>query len=251
MKSKKKENKKYYRLQLSPNFDEKRKRNIKYIIIHYTGVQSNKYSLEIFNNKESKVSCHWLISKKGKIYKIVEEKNIAWHCGISNWKKITDLNRYSIGIELDNPGHGINYKKFPLSQMNSLVFLLRKAINKYNINYKNILGHSDICPERKTDPGELFDWGFLAKKKLAFYPDLENKKKNSVVMYKLGDQNPALLETKKLLNNIGYNCQLNNRFDLKFKSIVEAFQRRFFPQEINGIITNNLYVRIKQISNNS
>ena len=70
-------------------------------------------------------------------------------------------------------------------------------------------------------------------------------------MYKLGDQNPALLETKKLLNNIGYNCQLNNRFDLKFKSIVEAFQRRFFPQEINGIITNNLYVRIKQISNNS
>ena len=103
---------------LSPNYENKKSRRIKYVIIHYTGMKSLRKTLKRFNDPDSKVSCHWLVSKKGSIYKIVEEKNIAWHCGVSRWKNITSLNKYSIGIELDNPGHGNLYKNFTKSQMN-------------------------------------------------------------------------------------------------------------------------------------
>ena len=111
-----------------------------------------------------------MISESGKFYKIVEEKNVAWHCGKSSWKKYEGLNNFSLGIELDNPGHGVNYKSFSKRQMDSLVLLLQKILLKYNINYKNVLAHSDIAPERKLDPGELFNWSYLAKKKIAFFP---------------------------------------------------------------------------------
>ena len=160
---------KFYNTCLSPNFENKSKRDIKFIIIHYTGVKPFKKTLEIFKDPTSKVSCHWLISESGKFYKIVEEKNIAWHCGKSSWKKYVGLNNNSIGIELDNPGHGVNYKSFSKNQMDSLVVLLQKIFLEYNINYKNVLAHSDIAPDRKFDPGELFNWNYLAKKKLAFF----------------------------------------------------------------------------------
>ena len=119
---------KFYNTCLSPNFENKSKRDIKFIIIHYTGVKPFKKTLEIFKDPASKVSCHWLISESGKFYKIVEEKNIAWHCGKSSWKKYVGLNNNSIGIELDNPGHGVNYKSFSKSQMDSFSSIIKKNI---------------------------------------------------------------------------------------------------------------------------
>ena len=242
---------KFYNTCLSPNFENKSKRDIKFIIIHYTGVKPFKKTLEIFKDPASKVSCHWLISESGKFYKIVEEKNIAWHCGKSSWKKYVGLNNNSIGIELDNPGHGVNYKSFSKSQMDSLVVLLQKIFLEYNINYKNVLAHSDIAPDRKFDPGELFNWNFLAKKKLAFFPSIKKNKKKAGFVFQFGDSNKTILHIKKLLKHIGYKTDLSNKYDLKFKLVVEAFQRRFFPFSINGIIDNHVYQRILQVHKNS
>ena len=250
MKLEKIENKNYL-YNLSPNYENRKSRSIRFIVIHYTGIKSIKKTLEKFNDPNSKVSCHWLISECGNIYKIVEEKNIAWHCGVSRWKNITSLNKYSIGIELDNPGHGSLYKGFSSLQMNSLVLLLKKIFKKYNIDYKNVLAHSDIAPERKLDPGEFFRWDYLAKRKLAYFPPILKKIEKKGIFFQYGDNSKSILEIKRVLNRIGYKCDLNKLYDLKFKLVIEAFQRRFLPKSVNGIIDDNLYQRIIQVNDNS
>ena len=243
--------KKNYKTHLSPNFEERDKRDIKFVIIHYTGMKPLRKTMEKFKDPAEKVSCHWLISESGKIYKVVEEKNIAWHCGKSSWKSFVGMNEYSIGIELDNSGHGKQYKSFSKYQMKSLAKLLKKILSKYNISYKNVLAHSDIAPERKIDPGEFFNWSYLAKNKLAFYPPITKKKKQQGDTFQLGDSDTKIKYIKKLLKDIGYETDFSNRFDLKLKLVIEAFQRRYFPYYINGIINESLYQRILQIHKNS
>ena len=238
-----------YKKELSPNFS-KRKKKIKYIIIHYTGTKTLLEALNIFRDKNSQASCHWLISKKGKLYKIVDEKNVAWHAGISYWKGERMLNDNSIGIELDNIGHGLNYKIFSNTQMIVLEKLLKLLLNKYNIKEKNVLGHSDIAPNRKLDPGELFNWDRLAKKKLAYYP-LVKKYTFKNVFFKLGDRNTEIRKIKIKLIKIGYKCSQDNYFDIHMKLVVEAFQRRFLPDKINGIIDGKVYSRILDVSKNA
>ncbi len=238
-----------YNEELSPNFS-KREKKIKYIIIHYTGTKTLQEALNIFKDKNSKVSCHWLISKKGKLYKIVDEKNVAWHAGISYWKGEKMLNDNSIGIELDNIGHGFKYQKFSNVQMQVLEKLLKLLINKYNIKIKNVLGHADIAPDRKSDPGELFNWHSLAKKNLAFYPLVKNCTPKKV-FFKLGDRNKEIRKIKLSLIKIGYECSINNYFDINLKLLVEAFQRRFLPEKINGVIDGKVYSRILDVSKNA
>ena len=238
-----------FKKKLSPNFSI-RKKKIKYIILHYTGTDTLTDALNIFKNPNSKVSCHWLISKKGIIYKIVEEYNLAWHAGISFWKKDKMLNDISIGIELENKGHGTGYTKFSKNQIDKLENLLKYLIEKYNINPKNILGHSDIAPERKIDPGELFDWSKLAKKNLVYWP-LKKAKKVNNINYKLGDFNEDIKLIKIKLSKIGYKCKKNNTFDISLKLAIEAFQRRFLPEKINGIIDGTVYSRIIEVSKNA
>ena len=135
--------------------------------------------------------------------------------------------------------------------MKSLVKLLKKILAKYNINYKNVLAHSDIAPERKIDPGEFFNWSYLAKNKLAFYPPITNQKEQQGDTFQLGDSDTKIKYIKKLLNDIGYKIDFSNKFDLKLKLVIEAFQRRYFPYYINGIINESLYQRILQIHKNS
>ena len=250
MKSKKIENKLFFKKSLSPNFSDRNNKRIKYVIIHYTGMNSLKSCLSKFNSRSSEVSCHWLISKKGTIFKIVDEKKSAWHAGISSWGKERMLNSSSIGIELDNPGHGKNYKQFSNPQMKSLEKLLSTILKKYNIDKKNILSHSEIAPTRKADPGELFNWKYLAKKKLAYWPSEEiTIKKN--IFFSLGDKGKEILIIKKKLNKIGFNCSKTYDFDLLLKSIIEAFQRRYLPDEINGIINSKVCSKIENIIKNT
>ena len=233
----------------SPNYS-KRKKKIKYIIIHYTGTKTLLEALNIFKDKKSQVSCHWLISKRGKLYKVVEETNVAWHAGSSFWKGEKMLNSNSIGIELDNIGHGFEYKIFSNIQMRVLEKLLKSLMQRYGIEKKNILGHSDIAPDRKLDPGELFNWDRLAKKNLAYCP-LVKKYAFKNILYKLGDNCSEIRIIKNRLNKIGYNCSKNNYFDLYLKLVIEAFQRRFLPEKINGIIDGNVYARIIEVSKNA
>lgn len=147
----------------SPNFERAKLRNIKYLIIHYTGMKNQKAAIKRLQSRVAKVSCHYLISKIGTIYQMVEDHNIAWHAGKSKWGADINLNSKSIGVELVNNGKEI----FPKSQINSLIKLIKELKKKHKIKINNILGHQDIAPGRKNDPGPLFPWSILKKNKLS------------------------------------------------------------------------------------
>ena len=161
----------------SPNFDVKKRnfRQIKYIIFHYTGMKNENDAIKKLTNFKSKVSCHYFIKSNGKILTLVPDLYIAWHAGISSWKNKKHLNKNSIGIEINNPGHNFNYKKFSKKQIISTLKLIKFLQKKYGIKSKNILGHSDIAPYRKKDPGEKFPWKLLAKNKIGLWHNLSNE----------------------------------------------------------------------------
>ena len=165
----------------SPNFSNKARSNKKItsIIIHYTGMQSERESLKRLVSLKSKVSCHYLISRSGKIFRIVKDHHIAWHAGKSMWGKYKNLNKNSIGIELVNKGHKYGYQSFTKIQIKKLIYLCKSLKRKYRIKNKLILGHSDIAPLRKIDPGEKFPWHYLSSKKIGFYPAIKKERNRS------------------------------------------------------------------------
>ena len=213
----------------SPNFNQKKrsKKKIKFIIIHYTGMKSEKNAIDRLTNIQSEVSSHYYINKNGNITLLVPELYIAWHAGKSKWKGQSLLNKNSIGIEITNPGHRFGYKNFTNKQINSTVTLIKYLVNKYKISKKNTLGHSDIAPDRKKDPGEKFPWEYLAKKKLSIWhnirqqelKNLRKKKCSKIEKYKFSKN---LIKIGYLGKNLG--------------KVTKAFQRRFRPQMIDGQI---------------
>ena len=215
------------KLILSPNFSSKSRlnKNIKFVIIHYTGMQSAIESINWLKNPLSKVSCHYLIDKKGKIIQMVPENKIAWHAGKSMWKNFIDLNKKSIGIELVNKGHRFGYENFTVIQINSLIKLCKLLKRKYKIKTENFLGHSDIAPLRKIDPGEKFPWRKLSKYKIGLW--FKNKKviKEQKVSYQLFFKN---------LHKIGYRYFNIYKKSSKDKLIIKAFQRKYLPSDVTG-----------------
>ena len=163
----------------SPNFDFKKrdKNKIKYLIYHYTGMRNDKLAIKKLSSYNSNVSCHYYISETGKLIQMVPDLYTAWHAGISSWKNHKSLNKNSIGIEISNPGHDHGYRKFSNKQIKSLIKISKFLIKKYKIKNKNILGHSDIAPLRKKDPGEKFPWEYLFKNKIGIWHSLDLKKK--------------------------------------------------------------------------
>ncbi len=161
----------------SPNFEiKKRKLNqIKFIIFHYTGMKKESEAIERLTNIKSKVSTHYLIKNNGEIVIMVPDLYEAWHAGASSWKNFKSLNKNSIGIEISNPGHNSSYKKFYKKQIQSIKKLSKFLIKKYKINPKNILGHSDIAPIRKKDPGEKFPWKYFAEFGIGKWHSLSQK----------------------------------------------------------------------------
>ena len=162
----------------SPNFDpiKRHKTQIKFLIFHYTGMKKELDAINKLTNFKSDVSCHYFIKNNGETFVMVPDSYIAWHAGNSRWKKYISLNKNSIGIDITNPGHSYGYKKFPHLQISSLIKLSKFLIKKYKIDKKNILGHSDIAPERKKDPGEKFPWKYLSKYKISYWHNIDQKK---------------------------------------------------------------------------
>jgi len=223
-------------LNFSPNFDAKKRKKseIKFIVFHYTGMKSEKKTIGKLLDYNSKVSCHYLIKNNGDIIKMVPEIYQAWHAGISSWKQFKSLNKNSIGIEITNPGHEFKYKKFSKKQIYSIIKLTKYLVKKFNINSKSILGHSDIAPDRKLDPGEKFPWAFLSKNKIGIWHDLKQNKIKKERGLKISNQ----LELKFINNllKIGYprNSKINK---IKYNKIITfAFQRRFRQELVNGKI---------------
>ena len=214
---------KYY----SPNFSIKSRSNksITAIIIHYTGMQSERESINRLISSSSKVSCHYLINRKGKVFNLVKDKNVAWHAGKSMWGKYINLNKNSIGIELTNKGHRYGYQSFSKVQMKKLVQLCKSLKKKYKIKNKLILGHSDIAPLRKIDPGEKFPWYYLSSKGIGLYPAKIGKVKEV-------KKTKNLKVFFKNLHKIGYRY-LNRKFK---KKIIKNFQRRFRQRNVDGVL---------------
>ena len=211
----------------SPNFSNKARSNkkINSIIIHYTGMQSERESLERLVSLKSKVSCHYLISRSGKIFRIVKDHHIAWHAGKSMWGKYKNLNKNSIGIELVNKGHKYGYQSFTKIQIKKLIYLCKSLKRKYRIKNKLILGHSDIAPLRKIDPGEKFPWHYLSSKKIGFYPAIKKERNRS-------KKKQNIREFFKNLQNIGYRY-LKKKFK---KKIIKNFQRRYRQNRVDGVL---------------
>ena len=232
---------------LSINYDKKRrsKKQIKFIVFHYTGMQSKVAALKRLCSSKTKVSCHYLIDIKGEIVKIVSEQFSAWHAGKSSWKSFKFLNKFSIGIELVNRGHEFGYHGFSDKQISSLIRLSKKLILKYNIFSSNILGHSDIAPLRKKDPGEKFPWKKLADLKIGFWHKLEDK-----VLKKERKKKINLNEKKiffKCIKKIGYQTKYQNKKSIYEVKIIKAFQRRFRPEYISGIIDKECLLIAKNL----
>ena len=219
----------------SPNFSKKRRiRVIKFVIIHYTGMQSEIESVNRLKNPNSKVSCHYLINRIGKIIRMVEDKNIAWHAGESKWKNFKNLNNKSIGIELVNRGHRFGYEKYSNSQIKSLIGLCKNLKKKYNLKSENFLGHSDIAPLRKIDPGEKFPWKKLSKHKIGKWFQ-EKKVKRETYSKKMK------INFFKNLSVLGFRYFSIKKRSLNDKKIIKSFQSHYYPNNVSGKIDEKTF----------
>ena len=231
----------------SPNFDKKKRsiNSIQIIVIHYTGMQSERESINRLCNPASKVSSHYFINQKGRVFRLVRDRYVAWHAGKSCWSKYKNLNKNSIGIELVNKGHQFGYNNFTKKQILSLIKISKKLIKKYKIKKENIVGHSDIAPLRKNDPGEKFPWRKLSIIGIGIWnscnPKLLKKYRGKNVLKK-SDKAQFI----KSLNKIGYRFIGNGIFT--FKKIISAFQRHHRTQLINGILDKECVIIAENLS---
>ena len=191
---------------------------VKFLIIHYTGMTSGTAALARMCDPASKVSAHYMIEQDGTVFQLVDEAMRAWHAGVSRWEDITDINSHSIGIELVNPGHEFGYQDFPPAQIDSLIALSQGILARHQIAPHHVLGHSDIAPLRKTDPGEKFPWEKLAAQGIGFWPPAEKPQASQLT--------PA-----EALHSFGYALPQTT---VEIEATTLAFQRHFLPNHLNG-----------------
>jgi len=196
----------------SPNYDE-RHRSIDTLILHYTGMETGKAALDRLRDRQAKVSVHYFVEENGDVYRLVEEACRAWHAGASYWLGEIDINARSIGIEIVNPGHAFGYRDFPDAQIDAVVALLKDIHTRHKIIPARVLGHSDVAPRRKEDPGEKFPWKRLADEGLALAPFHGDASDGASI---------TLDEALNALSAIGYDANLGD-----YTAGVLAFQRRF------------------------
>ena len=228
----------------SPNYIYcNKRRNIQSVIIHYTGMRSLQSAVERLLSKKYEVSSHYLISRNGKIIQLVKDNNIAWHAGISNWFVFKNLNKNSIGIELENKGHQYGYQDFPNKQIIELIKILKILKKKFKIQNINITGHSYIAPNRKKDPGEKFPWNKLHKNNLAIGHSLNEKFISNFRSKKLINFNKENIV--KMIKKLGYS----KIFSVNYlnKNFIKAFQRRYRQQLINGIFDQECYLILRNL----
>jgi N-acetylmuramoyl-L-alanine amidase len=218
---------------LSPNYSQKLrlKRDIKFVIIHYTGMQSEIESIKKLKNVKSKVSCHYFINRKGLITQMVNDNKVAWHAGKSKWKTFKNLNEHSVGVELENKGHEFGYQKFSKIQISNLIKLCKRLKKKYSLKRENFLGHSDIAPLRKIDPGEKFPWKKLNQHNIGNW--FSNNKKSIKFS---GEVKIDKIFFKNLFK-IGYRYfKIDKRDKKKDKLIIRSFQQHYLPKNVSGKI---------------
>ncbi|MEA2991227.1 MAG: N-acetylmuramoyl-L-alanine amidase [Alphaproteobacteria bacterium] len=219
----------------SPNNDERRNgKPPDMILLHYTGMAGAQDALDRLCSAESKVSAHYFVFEDGRIVQSVPEARRAWHAGVSSWSGETDINSCSIGIEIANPGHDFGYPDFAKRQIAAVIALCRGIIARRNIAPERVLGHSDVAPARKQDPGEKFPWKLLHNSGVGQWvkpsPVIERGPRLT-----LGDEHDDVHNLQLALADFGYGVILNGKFDETTRDVVTAFQRHFRPARIDGI----------------
>ena len=215
------------------------------LILHYTGMDDAKVACKWLCDPVSRVSCHYLVDERGVITQMVDEGMRAWHAGVSSWKGDEDINSRSIGIEIHNPGHTAGYPDFPEAQMLAVIALSKDIIARHRISPTCVLGHSDIAPMRKIDPGEKFDWARLHAERVGHWVTPEPI--GGGTFLQLGDQGQAVEALQSMLQLYGYATESNGVYDVFTQATVRALQRHFRPARVDGIADSSTVITLHRL----
>ena len=206
------------------------------LVLHYTGMTSAAAALARLCDPAAKVSAHYLIDEDGAVYGLVGEHRRAWHAGVSSWRGRRDINGCSIGVEIVNPGHEFGYRPFPEAQMVAVEALGRAIVARQPIPPRHVLGHSDVAPGRRQDPGELFDWARLAAAGVGLWPTAKVARGEMGLSLRPGDAGKPVVEFQWALAEFGYEVTVDGAFGAKTGAVVAAFQRHFRPRNVDGVV---------------
>jgi N-acetylmuramoyl-L-alanine amidase len=217
----------------SPNHDA-RPGGVDMLILHYTGMKTAQEAIDRLRDPHAKVSSHYVVGEDGAIYRLVPEDRRAWHAGVSFWRGRTGLNDVSIGIEIVNPGHEWGYRPFPAAQMQSVIALSQAILARHPIPVRNVIAHSDVAPDRKQDPGELFPWPELATAGVGLWPDGNGAK--------TGPSPWDEAQVRAALGTVGYDA---TQADLA--TLLRAFQRHWRPEAVTGLADSGTILRLDRL----
>ncbi len=218
----------------SPNADARAEgRPLDILLLHYTGMRSGALARDWLTSPESRVSSHYVVEEDGRVFRLVDETRRAWHAGKGSWRGQSDINSRSIGVEIVNPGHDWGYRPFPDRQIAAVIALCRDVLSRHAIPPRNVIAHSDIAPDRKRDPGELFPWQALFDAGIGLWVPPEPAGPAEPVFGP--GQTPGLVPYQRKLARYGYSTEPNGLGDDAFATVIRAFQRHFRPERIDGI----------------
>ena len=224
----------------SPNFDA-RKGPPDTIVLHYTGMQTGEAALARLRDPEAKVSSHYLVEEDGRVFRLVAEERRAWHAGVSFWKGRDDLNSASVGIEIVNPGHEFGYRPFPDAQIAAVIALVTDIRGRWTIEDDRIVGHSDVAPGRKDDPGELFPWKRLAEAGHGLW--IEPPAAPGAPLGE-GEEGVGVFALQAGFTRLGYDCAPSGKFDAHTTDVVRAFQRHWVQTRFDGVADGDTRARL-------
>jgi N-acetylmuramoyl-L-alanine amidase len=227
----------------SPNFDARRAPP-DIIVLHYTGMKTGAEALERLRDPAAKVSSHYLVEEDGRVFRLVPEERRAWHAGVSYWKGETDVNAASIGIEIVNPGHEFGYRPFPDVQIEAVIALLDDVRGRWSVPDARIVGHSDVAPARKTDPGELFPWKRLAEAGHGLWFEPAPAPGPAL---QTGDTGLGVYALQAGLHRLGYQPLPSGTYDEETATVVTAFQRHWRPEMVDGIADGETRARLMAV----
>jgi N-acetylmuramoyl-L-alanine amidase len=224
----------------SPNFDA-RTGPPDMVVLHYTGMATGEAALDRLRDPEAKVSAHYLVEEDGRVFGLVPEERRAWHAGISTWKGRSNLNGVSIGVEIVNPGHEFGYRDFPDPQVAAVIALLDDIRSRWTIEDGQIVGHSDVAPDRKTDPGERFPWKRLAEAGHGYWVEVPAAPGAPLGE---GERGPGVFALQAGLTRLGYDCAPSGEFEPRTATVVRAFQRHWRPERVDGVADGETRARL-------
>lgn len=224
----------------SPNFDA-RTAPPSVLVLHYTGMRTGQEALDRLRDPAAKVSAHYVVEEDGRVYSLVAEERRAWHAGVSFWRGRRNLNGDSIGIEIVNPGHEFGYRPFPEAQVAAVVELVGDIRGRWEIDDRDIVGHSDVAPARKEDPGELFPWKRLAEAGHGLWVEPPPAPGDP---FGEGEEGAAVFAFQAGFTRLGYDLPPNGKFDADTAAVVRAFQRHWRPGQVDGMADGETRARL-------